>query len=108
MSNVLDEEKLQQVIALGRLGWSLRRIERHTAVRRETAGTYLKAAGITVRGPGRWGRPSASTPTNEPPSDSTAAKPANEVITDLGGLIVRDPQPQSPSSPITASVCEPY
>jgi transposase len=108
MSNVLDEEKLQQVIALGRLGWSLRRIERHTGVRRETAGTYLKAAGITVRGPGRWGRPSASTPTNEPPSDSTAAKPANEVITDLGGLIVRDPQPQSPSSPITASVCEPY
>ena len=44
MSNVLDEEKLQQVIALGRLGWSLRRIERHTGVRLETAGTYLKAA----------------------------------------------------------------
>ncbi len=27
MSNVLDETKQQQVIALGRLGWSLRRIE---------------------------------------------------------------------------------
>ena len=26
--NVLSEEKQQQVIALGRLGWSLRRIER--------------------------------------------------------------------------------
>jgi hypothetical protein len=27
MSNVLSEEKKQQVIALGKLGWSLRRIE---------------------------------------------------------------------------------
>ena len=46
MSNVLNEEKKQQVIALGRLGWSLRRIEQATGVRRETAGAYLKAAGI--------------------------------------------------------------
>ena len=44
MSNVLSEEAKQQVIALGRLGWSLRRIERSTGVRRETAGAYLKAA----------------------------------------------------------------
>ena len=56
MSNVLNEEKQQQVIALGRLGWSLRRIEQQTSVRRETASAYLKAAGIAVRGPGRWGR----------------------------------------------------
>jgi hypothetical protein len=34
------------VIALGRLGWPLRRIEQETGVRRETAGAYLKAAGI--------------------------------------------------------------
>jgi hypothetical protein len=27
MANVLSEDKKQQVIALGRLGWSLRRIE---------------------------------------------------------------------------------
>ena len=27
MSNVLDEEKQQQIVALGCLGWSLRRIE---------------------------------------------------------------------------------
>ena len=40
MSNVLSEEKKQQVIALGRLGWPLRRIEQATGVRRETAGTY--------------------------------------------------------------------
>jgi hypothetical protein len=46
MSNVLSEAKKQQVIALGRLGWPLRRIEQETGVRRETAGAYLKAAGI--------------------------------------------------------------
>jgi hypothetical protein len=33
----LNEEKKQQVIALGRLGWSLRRIQKNTGVRRETA-----------------------------------------------------------------------
>jgi hypothetical protein len=48
MSNVLSEEKKQQVIALGKLGWPLRRIEQATGVRRETAGAYLKAAGIAV------------------------------------------------------------
>jgi len=35
MSNVLSEDKRQQVIALGRLGWPLRRIEQETGVRRE-------------------------------------------------------------------------
>jgi len=49
MSNVLNEEKKQQVIALGQLGWMLRRIDEATGVRRETAGAYLKAAGIAVR-----------------------------------------------------------
>ena len=70
MSNVLSEEKKQQVIALGRLGWTLRRIERATGVRRETAASYLKAAGIGVRPPGAWGK-------------RAPAKPANEVITDF-------------------------
>ncbi len=49
MSNVLDETKQQQVIALGRLGWSLRRIEAATGVRRETISGYLRAAGVAVR-----------------------------------------------------------
>jgi len=40
MANVLSEDEKQQVIALGRLGWSLRRIERETGIRRETAGEY--------------------------------------------------------------------
>jgi hypothetical protein len=70
MSNVLSEEKKQQVIALGRLGWTLRRIEQGTGVRRETAGSYLKAAGIAVRAPGGWGR-------------RGPLKPANELTTDL-------------------------
>jgi len=42
MANVLNEEKKQQVLALGRLGWSLRRIQQATHVRRETGSTYLK------------------------------------------------------------------
>ena len=53
MSNVLDDKKQQQILGLGRLGWTLRRIERATAVRRETVSAYLKAAGIPVRGRGR-------------------------------------------------------
>ncbi|MCB9610795.1 MAG: hypothetical protein H6716_29695, partial [Polyangiaceae bacterium] len=49
--NVLSDEKKQQVLALGRLGWTLRRIELETGVRRETASGYLKAAGVAVRPP---------------------------------------------------------
>ena len=49
MANVLNEEKKQQVLALGRLGWSLRHIQQATRIRRETASSYLKAAGIAVR-----------------------------------------------------------
>ena len=52
MANVLSDEKRQQVVALGRLGWSLRRMQRESGVRRETASAYLKAAGIDVRGHG--------------------------------------------------------
>ena len=63
MANVLSEEKKQQVLALGRLGWSLRQIQKATRIRRETASQYPKAAGIAVRPPGGWGR--------------RAAKPAN-------------------------------
>ena len=55
MGNVLQKAKQEQVIALGRLGWSLRRIEQATGVRRETAGDYLRSAGIALRSPGGWG-----------------------------------------------------
>ena len=106
MANVLNEQKKQQVLALGRLGWPLRQIQKATRIRRETASQYLKAAGIAVRPPGGWGR--------------RAAKPANEVITDPEG--VTDPNPFQrdevgalPSEPATspqrspnASACTAY
>src|SRR6202795_2619383 len=81
MSNVLSEAKKQQVIAWGRLGWPLRRIEQETGARRETAGAYLKAAGIGVRPPGAWGRRPPAKPANENgvTTGSDAAKPANTV-----------------------------
>jgi hypothetical protein len=53
MSNVLDEEKQQQIRGLGRLGWTLSRIQDATGIRRETISGYLKAAGIVVRSRGR-------------------------------------------------------
>src|SRR5271166_2558569 len=81
MANVLKEEKKQQVVALGRLGWSLRRIQQTTRIRRETASAYLKAAGIAVRPPSGWGR-RAPKPANQVITDSGAAKPAIPVIPD--------------------------
>jgi hypothetical protein len=81
MANVLNEEKKQQVLALGRLGWSLRRIQQATRIRRETASAYLNAAGIAVRPPSGWGR-RAPKPANEMITDSGAAKPAIPGIPD--------------------------
>ena len=96
----MTEEKKQQVLMLGRLGWSLRRIEKQTGVRRETAAAYLKAAGIALRPPGAWGKRAPPKPANEVTTDPGAgtpieqtAKPANTVTTDSTG---------------SASACEPY
>ena len=128
MSNVLSEQAKQQVIALGRLGWSLRRIQQETGVRRETASVYLKAAGITVPPPGRR-RQQAAKPAISVTTGSTAqlvppntnlnsnteplpnrgkpktAKPAIPVTTgfgvELSGLESEDRTP-------TDSACEPF
>ncbi len=100
MSNVLSEDKQQQVIALGRLGWSLRRIQRETGVRRETASDYLRAAGIGVRPPGAWGRRTPAKPANEVTTGGEA-KPANEVAT---GSEPGSPGPASAEG----SSCEPF
>jgi hypothetical protein len=81
MSNVLSEEKKQQVIALGKLGWPLRRIEKETGVRRETARAYLKAAGVEVCLPG-WGRRVPAKPAIGVITDPDPAKPAIQVATD--------------------------
>ena len=82
----------------------MRRIERATGVRRETASGYLKAAGVVVRGRGR------------PPT--AAAKPAisPEVSTDSSAApspgAGTDPAPATsgghPSPSPRASACEPY
>ena len=62
---------------LRKSGWTLRRIERATGVRRETAAGYLKAAGVAVRPPGSWGR-------------RLPSKPANEVTTSLNDGLAAD------------------
>ena len=130
MSNVLSEEKRQQVIALGRLGWPLRRIEQETGVRRETAGAYLKAAGIGVRPPRGWGRRPPAKPANEvttgseaakavnpnphpenlPNKEKAEAKPANEteVITGFGVELGGGLEQKNPKLAPSTSFCEPF
>ena len=89
MSNVLDETKQQQVIALGRPGWSLRRIEGATGVRRETVSGYLNVAcvavcdltstrvAVTVAGSG------SDASADEPLCDRTLPKSAKNTAKDL-------------------------
>jgi len=99
MANVLSEEKRQQVLALGRLGWSLRRIQEATGVRRETASGYLKAAGVAVRA--RRARQPPN-PASQVSTDSGGgSKPASQVSTDSAGL-------ERPGRAPSASACEPY
>src|SRR5215470_16432675 len=110
MSNVLNEEKKQQVIALGKLGWTLRRIEQATGVRRETISSYLKAAGVAIRQPGGWGRRVPAKPANGVITDSPDSKPANEagVITDfIRPFSKKQPLALPPANPSVSS-CEPY
>jgi hypothetical protein len=98
MSKLLDEPKQQQVIALGRLGWSLRRIEAAMGVRRETISGYLKAAGVAVRR--RGGRPTQWPPPNPAttPEVSTDPVPTPAAVAASG----------RPGRAPTASACEPY
>jgi transposase len=108
MANFLGDDRKHQILALGRLGWPLRRIEQATGVRRETASAYLKAAGIPIRAPRRRRPPAnpASRVSTDPPN------PASEVSTDPAGLPpgLVDPTPWPPptSRAPTASACEPY
>jgi transposase len=108
MTNILGDDKKQQVLALGRLGWPLRRIEQATGVRRETASAYLKAAGIAIRAPRRRRPPPkpASGVSTDP------ANPASEVSTDPGplaaGLADLPVWPPPAGRAPTASACEPY
>jgi hypothetical protein len=104
MSNVLDNTKQQQILALGRLGWSLRRIEQALAIRRETVSGYLKAAGIAVHGRGRRSeskpKPAISV---EVSTDSGPPKAATKeaVSTEIAPI-------GRPGRAPSASACEPY
>ena len=102
MSNVLSEEKRQQVIALGRLGWPLRRIEQETGVRRETAGAYLKAAGIGVRPPGAWGRRPPEKPANQLTTGSDDG--ARTATRSCGKSLHRNSARPTAASPSTALI----
>jgi transposase len=124
MANVLKDEKKQQIIALGRLGWSLRKIQEATQVRRETISAYLRGAGVEIWPPGRWRRESKAKPAipgfagplnlNPNPENlstkgkaKATSKPAIQVITDFGvGLSGKE----SENSRVvgSASTCEPY
>ena len=110
MGNVLSKDKREQVLALGRLGWPLRRIEQTTGVRRETAGDYLRSAGIVVRSPGTWGPKSLSkaatsmTTGSVGPSSEEKSKPATLVTT--GFLLAKTPT--EPTDKRSGSVSEAY
>ena len=102
MGNVLEPHKQQQILALGRLGWTLQRIGRATGVHRVTVGEYLRAAGIPVRGRGRPGEgPPKPTISGEVSTDSRfkTGHLTPEVSTDC-------PRPARASP--SASACEPY
>lgn len=75
-ANVLKDEKKQQIIALGRLGWSLRKIQKATQVRGETISAYPKNAGVEIGPLGRRRRESKAKAALEVITGSDAAKMA--------------------------------
>src|SRR5215469_8588673 len=88
MSSALSEDKKQQIIALGKLGSPLRRIEQATGVRR-----------IVVRLPRFWGKRIPAKPANEVTPDPDA-KPAKEVTPDFNAAFS--------AKPTVRSTCEAY
>jgi hypothetical protein len=81
MGNVMSKAEQEQVVALGRLHWSLRKIEEATGCRRETAGKYLRLAGVPVRPPGRWGHAPATADGRKPAKEvSLGNRPAEDVV----------------------------
>jgi len=101
MANVLKPEKQEEIRALGRLGWTLRRIEEATGVRRETVGRYLRWAGIRVRPPRGRSLGSAKAASEVTTDPGPVSKAASQVTTDLE-------RPPRPGSSRPESPCEPY
>ena len=110
MGNVLSRDRREQVIALGRLGWSLRRIEAETGIRRETASGYLRQAGVALREPGRWGHKRISKPAKEVTTGSDDAKPANgpKPATPVTTGFLPAAAPFSTAAKASASACADY
>ena len=107
----MSDEKKQQAIALGRLGWSLRRIQKETGIHRETVSAYLKSADIAIRPPrGQYIRPKPASRDDVVITDSPAkpASPSSEVITDSGADLAVAPTPASPDRSPAASASEPH
>jgi transposase len=99
MSNALDADEQQQIRTLGRLGWTLSRIQAATGIRRETISRHLKAAGIPVR---RRGRPREATANAAITSAvSTDPAPPGTEATPTAG-------PVRPGRAPSASACEPH
>ena len=73
MSNVLDQTKQQQVLALGRLGWPASRIAAAVQVDRATVTGYLRAAGLAFARPGRP-RKGAAKPAISPEVSTTGGQ----------------------------------
>ena len=67
-AHVVGERRVARVVQHAQMHWHLRR---------ETAGAYLRAAGIAVRPPGGWGRNSPK-PAIEVSTDSEAEKPPQQ------------------------------
>jgi transposase len=106
MGNALDQHEQQQICALGRLGWTLVRIEAATGIRRETISGYLKTAGIPVRGRGRpRARPEGAPP---PASIEGTAKPAISGAGVSTDSVPPDAASARPTRAPSASACEPY
>jgi transposase len=111
MSNILSDDKRHQVLALGRLGWSLRRIEQATGVRRETAAKYLRAAELPVRAERRRILARTAKAASAVSTDS-APNPASPVFTgpafrkwvETAAAAIPERPGRSPS----ASACEAY
>ena len=116
MGNVLSREKREQVIALGRLGWPLRKIEEATGVRRETASVYLREAGIAIRRVGSWGEKSLpkaascvttdSSPGFTPEIDSIDDQSADDSKAATG--VTTDYFAGTATAKCSISVCAPY
>lgn len=106
MANVLKPEEQEQVRALGRLGWSLRRIQLVTGVHRDTVRSYLLAAGIRIRGErSRRLGPEEPKPASQVTADPGAtSKPASQVFPDSAAAT----PPTEVLTSAAKSACEPH